>query len=56
MPVRYHVRYGEPIRLHEEFKGDPRDPDVINRAARRVRDAVQGLIERGLDDREGVFT
>jgi len=56
LPVRYHVRYGEPIRLHEEFPGDPRDPTRIKAAAQRIKDAVQALIDQGLAEREGVFT
>ncbi len=55
LPVRYHVRYGEPIHLHEEFDGDPRDPSLIAAAAGRVKEAVQRLIDRGLAERQGVF-
>lgn len=56
LPVRYHLHYGEPLRLHEGHRPeDADDPEVVHRASERVREAVQDLIERGLRQRRGVF-
>ena len=56
LPVRYHIHYGEPIALHQDYRPEQADdPEVVNEAAHRVKTAVQGLIERGLEIREGVF-
>lgn len=56
LPVRYHVYYGEPIPLHEEFYPDQADdPEVVRHAALRVKAAVQELIDQGCREREGVF-
>ena len=56
LPVRYHIHYGTPIALHEEFKReDADDPELLKEAARRVRDAVEELLEKGLRDRKSVF-
>lgn len=52
LPTRYRIYFGEPIRL----EGDPDDDDaVIGDKVRRVRDAIQGLVERGLGERRSVF-
>lgn len=56
LPVQHHVWYGEPIRLDERWSPeDADDPDVVEEAARIVQDAVQRLIERGLEERKGIF-
>jgi len=56
LPVRYHIHYGEPLRFDREFEPrDADDPELVEAAARRVRDAVQQLIRRGLELREGIF-
>ena len=56
LPVRYHIHYGEPIPLHEEYSPEQADdPVVVKAAAARVRDAVQALLDRGLKLRKGVF-
>jgi len=56
LPVRYHIHYGEPIRFDREFEPhDADDPELVQQAALRVRDAVQELIRRGLEQREGIF-
>ena len=55
-PVRYHIHYGEPIPLHEEFSPDDADdPEIVRNAAARVKAAVQALLERGLSERKGIF-
>jgi 1-acyl-sn-glycerol-3-phosphate acyltransferase len=57
LPVRYHVYYGEPIRLDLEYDAADADrPEIVREAATRVKTSVQRLIARGLDEREGVFT
>jgi 1-acyl-sn-glycerol-3-phosphate acyltransferase len=56
LPVRYHLYYGEPIRLDLETTPDQADdPAVVREAAGRVQAEVQALIERGLEERNGVF-
>lgn len=56
LPVHYHVWYGEPIRLHEQCPADAADdPEIAEEAAATVKNAVQALIDRGLEQREGVF-
>lgn len=56
LPVRYHIHFGEPLCFFEEFStSDADDPDVVSACALRVKAAVQALIERGLEQREGVF-
>jgi 1-acyl-sn-glycerol-3-phosphate acyltransferase len=57
LPVRYRIHYGEPIALHEGIvPEEAEDPAVLRRAAERTKDAVAALIERGLAEREGVFS
>jgi 1-acyl-sn-glycerol-3-phosphate acyltransferase len=56
LPVRYHLHYGEPLRLHEGLRPeDADDPQVVQRAAARVQGAVQALVERGVRQRRGIF-
>ena len=56
MPVRYHLYYGEPIRLDTEFSPEQADdPQVVREAANRVQASVDQLIKRGLSERDGVF-
>lgn len=57
LPVHYHVLYGAPLRFDQEFKpSDADDPEVVASCTRRVRDAVQALLHRGLRERTGIFT
>ncbi|WP_375766054.1 acyltransferase family protein [Archangium gephyra] len=56
LPVRYHFHYGEPLHLHEGLRPEEADdPEVVRRAAERVRHAVQALVNKGLRQRKGVF-
>ena len=56
LPVRYHIHYGEPIALHQDYRPeDADDPERVEEAANRVKKAVEKLIARGLEMREGVF-
>ena len=57
LPVRYHIHYGEPIHVEQEFSPDQADdPEVVESVARRVQAAVQALVDEGLRIRNGVFT
>ncbi|MBX3251838.1 MAG: glycerol acyltransferase, partial [Myxococcales bacterium] len=54
LPVRYHLRYGAPIRFEEPpTRSD--EPAVIRRAAARVQEAVAALLDEGLAERKGIF-
>lgn len=56
LPVRYHIHYGEPLRFDQEFKPDDADdPQIVGECARRVKEAVQTLLNRGLEQRKGIF-
>jgi len=56
LPVHYHIHYGEPVPLGELYAAeDARRAGAVAEAAGLVRDAVQGLIDRGLAQRKGVF-
>jgi 1-acyl-sn-glycerol-3-phosphate acyltransferase len=56
LPVRYHIHYGEPIRLHERYRPEQADdPAVTEAAADEVQAAVQRLIDGGLRARKGLF-
>lgn len=56
LPVHYHIWYGAPIALHDQFDpGQADDPAVVGAAAGRVREAVQALVDHGLAQRSGVF-
>ncbi|MFZ5482355.1 MAG: lysophospholipid acyltransferase family protein [Myxococcota bacterium] len=57
LPVRYHVLYGEPIPVHEDYRPEHADdPAAVREAAARVKAAVQGLLEKGLAERTGIFS
>jgi 1-acyl-sn-glycerol-3-phosphate acyltransferase len=52
LPVKYHLWFGEPLR----FEGDAWDRDAeIDEKIESVRDAIRGLLARGLAERRGVF-
>jgi 1-acyl-sn-glycerol-3-phosphate acyltransferase len=52
LPVRYRIVFGEPLR----FQGDPDDDDaVIQEKVWVVKATIQGMIQRGLEDRRSVF-
>ena len=56
LPVRYHIYYGDPIRLDLETTPDQADdPGVVREAADQVQAAVHDLLQRGLSERNGVF-
>jgi 1-acyl-sn-glycerol-3-phosphate acyltransferase len=56
LPVRYHLYYGAPIPVHEEFKPEHADdPQAIKEVTARVQEAVQRLVHQGLSERTGIF-
>ena len=51
-PVKYRIYFGSPL----EFEGDPEeDESEIATKVARVKDAIDGLLRRGIDEREGFF-
>ncbi len=56
LPVRYHLYYGEPIRVDQEFTPDQADNDeIVASVAARVQASVDELLKRGLAERDGIF-
>jgi 1-acyl-sn-glycerol-3-phosphate acyltransferase len=56
LPVKYHLRYGAPIALHERFSPESADdPEVLRVAAQQVKEAVAALVVDALAARRGVF-
>lgn len=52
LPVKYRIYFGKPLR----FEGDPDDEDaIIDRKVGRVVDAIQGMLDKGLRERPGIF-
>ncbi len=56
LPVRYHLLYGPPIPVHKDYsRAQADDPAIVKEAAERVKQAVDALIQKGLQAREGIF-
>ncbi len=56
LPVRNHIHYGPPLRLHELFAPEQADdPVTVERAAALVKAEVERLIAEGLAARRGLF-
>ncbi|MCI0573538.1 MAG: acyltransferase family protein [Myxococcaceae bacterium] len=52
LPAKYRLYFGEPMR----FTGRPDDEDSeLDGKVQKVKRAIQGLLERGLSERKGVF-
>jgi 1-acyl-sn-glycerol-3-phosphate acyltransferase len=52
LPVKYRIYFGEPL----SFEGDAHDEDSeIESRVEVVKDAIRGLLERGLRQRTGIF-
>ena len=52
LPVKYRIYFGEPM----NFEGDPDDEDrVVGAQVDQVRQVIRELLQRGLEEREGVF-
>ncbi len=54
LPVRYHIRYGSPIRFDLPPSASD-DPEAVRESAQQVGEAVQALIDETLEEREGIF-
>jgi 1-acyl-sn-glycerol-3-phosphate acyltransferase len=53
LPVKYHLHFGEPLL----FSGNPDDEDrLIQQKVQVVKDEIQSLLRRGLQERRGIFT
>ena len=56
LPTHYHIHYGEPLCLHDDYPDDAADdPDAVADPAARVRDALEGQVARGQASRKAVF-
>ena len=56
LPVRYHIRYGEPVRLADHVDaGRASDPEVLEEAASLIASRVDALLQGLLAERTGVF-
>jgi 1-acyl-sn-glycerol-3-phosphate acyltransferase len=52
LPVKYRLYFGKPL----HFEGDPNEEDAeMQLKVDCVKDAIHGLLQRGLREREGVF-
>ena len=53
LPVKYRIYFGKPI----HFEGDSNEEDAaIQERVDVVKDALDSLLQRGLDERTGIFT
>ncbi len=53
LPTHYHIHFGAPL----HFTGSPDEEDAeTERKVAEVQSAVQGLLEKGLAERTGIFT
>ncbi|HNC45631.1 MAG TPA: glycerol acyltransferase, partial [Acidobacteriota bacterium] len=51
-PTKYSIYFGKPL----HFRGNPDDWDeVIQKKVDVVKDAIRGLLDRGLEERESIF-
>ena len=53
LPVKYRIYFGEPLHI----EGEPHEEDaVIDQKVDAVKAAMSKLLERGLEERSGVFS
>jgi hypothetical protein len=51
-PVKYHLHFGAPMR----FNGAHDDEDAeLERKVREVKAAIQSMLNKGLEQRKGIF-
>jgi len=56
LPVKYHIYYGTPIHLYEEYGPEVAgDPPKVRALVEQVRSAIQEMINKGLEQRTGIF-
>jgi 1-acyl-sn-glycerol-3-phosphate acyltransferase len=53
LPVKYRIRFGEPLRFEGEAADDD---DAIQQRVDAVRDVIEGMLARGVRERKGIFT
>ena len=52
LPVKYHIHFGPPM----TFEGDPdEDDDIVAAHVKKVRNTIQRMLDRGLEQRESIF-
>jgi 1-acyl-sn-glycerol-3-phosphate acyltransferase len=52
LPVKYRIYFGDPLR----FDGSPNEDDAaVEAKVEQVRDAIHGLLQRGREERRGIF-
>lgn len=52
LPTKYHIYFGEPLR----FTGRADDEDIeLDKKVRTVKSAIQAMLNRGLNERQGIF-
>jgi hypothetical protein len=53
-PVKYEIRYGEPLHFYEEYPPDAvTDPHAVRYMTEQVRRRVQEMVDRGVLARRG---
>lgn len=53
LPTRYHIHFGEPL----HFEGDGNEEDaVLNPKVEQVKDALRALLDKGREQRRGIFS
>jgi 1-acyl-sn-glycerol-3-phosphate acyltransferase len=56
LPTKYSIHYGEPLHFYREYPPDTvKDPEKIRELVGIVQERVQELIDKGLEQRKGVF-
>jgi len=56
LPVKYRIYYGEPMYLHEEYSPDiVRNPAKVMELVETVKSTIQQMINKGLEERTGIF-
>lgn len=51
-PAKVVINFGEPIFFDDEVRGE----DAVTERVEKVKDAIRGLIDKGLKERKGVFS
>jgi 1-acyl-sn-glycerol-3-phosphate acyltransferase len=56
LPVKYHIRYGRPLRFYEEYPPETvHQPEIVRRLAEQVQATVDEMLRDGLRRRKSVF-
>lgn len=56
LPVRYRIHYGKPIKLHEEYPPEVlKNPAKVRELVEYVKETIQEMINKGLEERTGIF-